>query len=158
MGGTGEAQQAGGEGQRQARAGWRPHPLDVLLLAIPVALLARALNWGDVALFFSSGVAIVPLAHYIGVATEELASYVGPAAGGLLNATFGNATELIISFLALRAGLTEVVKASLEVELNYAATGVEDARHGTLGGVRVGCGQLGVELKMGHLDLDRGGH
>jgi len=113
MGGTGEAQQAGGEGQRQARAGWRPHPLDVLLLAIPVALLARALNWGDVALFFSSGVAIVPLAHYIGVATEELASYVGPAAGGLLNATFGNATELIISFLALRAGLTEVVKASL---------------------------------------------
>ena len=113
MGGTGEAQQAGGEGQRQARAGWRPHPLDVLLLAIPVALLARALNWGDVALFFSSGVAIVPLAHYIGVATEELASYVGPAAGGLLNATFGNATELIIGLFALHAGLIGLVRASI---------------------------------------------
>ena len=92
---------------------WRLHPLDLLLIAAPIALLARALHWGDVTLFFASGLAIVPLARYIGVATEELAGYVGPAAGGLLNATFGNATELIIAFLALQAGLVEVVKASL---------------------------------------------
>jgi Ca2+:H+ antiporter len=93
--------------------GWRPHPLDVLLLGAPVAVLAKALGWGDVLLFFSSGAAIVPLARYIGTATEELAGHVGPAAGGLLNATFGNATELIIAFFALQAGLYEVVKASL---------------------------------------------
>ncbi len=91
----------------------RLHPLDVLLLGAPIAVLAKALGWGDVVLFFSSGLAIVPLARYIGMATEELAGHVGPAAGGLLNATFGNATELIIAFFALRAGLYEVVKASL---------------------------------------------
>jgi Ca2+:H+ antiporter len=95
------------------RRGWRPHPLDVLLLGIPIALLAKALHWGDVTLFFASGIAIVPLARYIGLATEELAGHVGAAAGGLLNATFGNAAELIIAFFALRAGLYEVVKASL---------------------------------------------
>ena len=64
-------------------------------------------------LFFASGFAIVPLARYIGVSTEELAGRIGPAAGGLLNATFGNATELIIGVFALQAGLYEVVKASL---------------------------------------------
>jgi Ca2+:H+ antiporter len=94
-------------------ARWRPHPLDVLLIGAPVALLAEAFHWGDVALFFASGLAIMPLARYIGRATEALAAHVGPAVGGLLNATFGNATELIISFFALEAGLYEVVKASL---------------------------------------------
>ena len=64
-------------------------------------------------LFFASGFAIVPLARYIGVSTEELAGRIGPAAGGLLNATFGNATELIIGVFALQAGLYEVVKALL---------------------------------------------
>ena len=102
-------QQAGPD----SKARWRPHPLDVLLLCMPIAILAKVLGWGDVALFFSSGLAIVPLARYIGMATEQLAAHVGPAAGGLLNATFGNATELIISFFALNAGLLEVVKASL---------------------------------------------
>jgi Ca2+:H+ antiporter len=64
-------------------------------------------------LFFLSALAIVPLAKYIGEATEELATYTGPAVGGLLNATFGNATEFIISIFALQAGLIEVVKASI---------------------------------------------
>lgn len=91
----------------------RPHGLDVLLAGLPVAILAEALHWGAVVLFFASGLAIVPLARYIGVSTEELAKHVGPAAGGLLNATFGNATELIIALFALHAGLYEVVKASL---------------------------------------------
>ncbi|MDB5077453.1 MAG: Calcium/proton exchanger [Chloroflexi bacterium] len=91
----------------------RPHPLDVLLLGAPIAILAKLFNWGDLTLFFASGLAIVPLARYIGMATEELAGHVGSAAGGLLNATFGNATELIISYFALRAGHFELVKASL---------------------------------------------
>jgi Ca2+:H+ antiporter len=91
----------------------RPHPLDVLLLGLPLAVLAVLLNWNEVTLFFTSGAAIIPLARYIGIATEALSSHVGAAAGGLLNATFGNAPELIIAFFALRAGLTEVVKASL---------------------------------------------
>jgi Ca2+:H+ antiporter len=94
-------------------ARWRPHTLDVLLLGAPIAVAADLAGWSDVLLFFASGIAIVPLARYIGVATEELASHVGPAAGGLLNATFGNATELIISVFALRAGLQDVVKATL---------------------------------------------
>jgi Ca2+:H+ antiporter len=84
-----------------------------LLAAAPVAVLAEVLHWNAALLFFASGLAIVPLARYIGEATEELAGHVGPAAGGLLNATFGNATELIIAFFALEAGLYDVVKASL---------------------------------------------
>jgi len=102
----------GPDGPRRAR-GRRIHPLDVLLLAAPLALIADLLQWGPVALFFLSGLAIVPLARYIGLATEELAGWLGSAVGGLLNATFGNATELIIAVIALQAGLYEVVKASL---------------------------------------------
>jgi Ca2+:H+ antiporter len=83
------------------------------LAGAPAAILAETLHWNAVILFFASGLAIVPLARTIGKATEELAGYVGPAAGGLLNATFGNATELIIAFFALEAGLYDVVKASL---------------------------------------------
>src|SRR5205085_9417302 len=88
------------------------HPLDLLLLAAPL-VGAAAWHWSPVALFWASGLAIVPLARLIGVATEELAGRLGPAAGGLLNATFGNATELIIAIVALQAGLSAVVKASL---------------------------------------------
>src|SRR6202023_2419470 len=64
-------------------------------------------------LFFLSALAIVPLAKSIGAATEELSARSGPALGGLLNATFGNATELLIGIFAIREGLIEVVKASL---------------------------------------------
>lgn len=105
--------QGGSPPVNPASSGWRPHPLDCLLAGAPVAVLAEALHWNAVILFFASGLAIVPLARTIGRATEELAGYVGPAAGGLLNATFGNATELIIAFFALEAGLYDVVKASL---------------------------------------------
>jgi Ca2+:H+ antiporter len=88
-------------------------PLDILLLAAPVAILAELWHWGSLALFFTSCLAIVPLARLIGVATESLAARLGPGIGGFLNATFGNATELIIAIVALRAGLDAVVKASL---------------------------------------------
>src|SRR5439155_587606 len=61
----------------------------------------------------TSALAFVPLAWFLGLATEELGKQAGPGVGGLLNATFGNATELIIAIFALSRGLTEVVKASL---------------------------------------------
>ena len=64
-------------------------------------------------MFILTCISIVPLAGYLGSATEEIAAYTGPKFGGFLNATFGNATELIITFFAIKAGLFDVVKASL---------------------------------------------
>src|SRR3990172_2128437 len=75
--------------------------LNLLLVCIPIAI------------FILSCLAIVPLAGLMGKATEHLAEQMGEGLGGLLNATFGNAAELIIALMALRAGLHEVVKASL---------------------------------------------
>ncbi len=89
------------------------NPLNALLLAIPLALAARLFGWPALAVFALSGLAVVPLAKWIGTATEHLAVHVGPGIGGLLNATFGNAAELIIALFALRAGLVAVVKASI---------------------------------------------
>jgi Ca2+:H+ antiporter len=85
----------------------------VLLLFIPVSLAAHFLEWGDLIVFITAGLAIIPLAAWMGTATEEIAVVVGPSLGGLLNATFGNATELIIALVALNAGLIDVVKASI---------------------------------------------
>jgi len=84
-----------------------------LLLFVPITFIARFLGYGSMTLFILSALAIIPLAKYIGESTEELTVYTGPALGGLLNATFGNATELIIGAFALHAGLIEVVKASI---------------------------------------------
>jgi len=84
-----------------------------LLLFVPITVLAYLAGVAPTAIFFLSALAIVPLAKYIGEATEELAGRTNPALGGLLNATFGNATELIIGLFALQAGLIEVVKASI---------------------------------------------
>jgi Ca2+:H+ antiporter len=84
-----------------------------LLVFVPLSLFARVLGITPVWVFFLSAIAIVPLAKFIGESTEELASHTNPALGGLLNATFGNATELIIGIFALNAGLIEVVKASI---------------------------------------------
>ena len=64
-------------------------------------------------MFLASCLAILPLAGLMGEATEHLTHHVGPGVGGLVNASFGNAAELIIAFIALRAGETEIVKASL---------------------------------------------
>ncbi len=85
----------------------------VLLLFIPVSLAAHFLEWGELTVFITAGLAILPLAAWMGTATEEIAVVVGPSLGGLLNATFGNATELIIALVALNAGLIDVVKASI---------------------------------------------
>lgn len=85
----------------------------VLLVFIPLSLLAEWLHWGELAVFATSALAILPLAGFIGEATEEIAVVMGPSWGGLLNATFGNATELIIALFALQEGLVDVVKASI---------------------------------------------
>jgi Ca2+:H+ antiporter len=91
-----------------------PKPsLDWLLVFVPIAILAQLLFDVPVVVFIASCVAIVPLAGLIGRATDQLAERSGPTVGGLLNATFGNVTELIISILLVWAGEFEVVKASL---------------------------------------------
>ncbi len=87
--------------------------LSVLLLFIPVSIAGHFLGWSEPIVFITSALAIVPLAAWMGTATEEIAVVMGPALGGLLNATFGNATELIIALVALNAGLMDVVKASI---------------------------------------------
>jgi Ca2+:H+ antiporter len=87
--------------------------LNLLVAFLPAALALRLAEANDVLVFVTSALAVVPLAGLIGSATEQIARYVGPSLGGFLNATFGNAAELIIAILALREGLTEVVKASL---------------------------------------------
>ncbi|MDX2215003.1 MAG: calcium/proton exchanger [Oculatellaceae cyanobacterium bins.114] len=85
----------------------------VLLVFIPISIAAHFLAWSPLAIFITAGLAIVPLAAWMGTATEEIAVVVGPSLGGLLNATFGNATELIVALVALQAGLVNIVKASL---------------------------------------------
>ena len=84
-----------------------------LLAFVPVAVIAHYMHVSAIMIFALSALAIVPLAKYVGEATEQLATHVGPAMGGLLSATFGNATELLIAIFAIRAGLFEMVKASL---------------------------------------------
>lgn len=84
-----------------------------LLVFIPVSLSAKVLNWGDLIIFITASLAILPLAAWMGTATEEITVIMGPSLGGFLNATFGNATELIIAITALKAGLVNVVKASI---------------------------------------------
>ena len=109
---------AAGAGARRTTP-WRRIPpaerLILLLLAfVPAALLLEYV--GDASktwVFVTSAVAVIPLAGMIGKATEHLAEHVGAGLGGLLNATFGNAAELIIAGIALRAGYHDLVKASL---------------------------------------------
>jgi Ca2+:H+ antiporter len=89
--------------------------LDWLLICVPIAIALRfipALNY-PTALFIVSCLAIIPLAGWMGKATEHLAEHLGQGIGGLLNATFGNAAELIIALFALSKGLQGVVKASI---------------------------------------------
>jgi Ca2+:H+ antiporter len=88
--------------------------LDLLLIAVPLAILLEyVFHAPPVLLFVVAAIGIIPLAGALGEATEELAHHLGERAGGLLNATMGNATELIIAFFALRAGHVEIVKASI---------------------------------------------
>jgi Ca2+:H+ antiporter len=94
---------------------WLKPSLDWLLIFVPVAILLRFVPGWDspTALFIVSCIAIIPLAGWMGHATEHLAERLGQGIGGLLNATFGNAAELIIALFALSKGLEGVVKASI---------------------------------------------
>jgi Ca2+:H+ antiporter len=87
--------------------------LYALLVLGPVVVVLDRLGTGDVALFIAAATALIPLAWLIGEATEHAAHHTGAGIGGFLNATFGNAPELIIALFAVNQGLTEVVRGSL---------------------------------------------
>jgi Ca2+:H+ antiporter len=92
----------------------RENWLLTFLIFFPVALvLEYGVDAPSLAIFLASAAAIIPLAALMGRATEQLAERLGEGVGGLLNATFGNAAELIIAIVALRAGLFDLVKASI---------------------------------------------
>lgn len=83
------------------------------LVFVPVTVAAHLLHVPSAVVFAAAALALLPLSGIVGEATEQLAAHVGEAWGGLLNATFGNLAELIIVFVAIRAGAVELVKASL---------------------------------------------
>lgn len=87
--------------------------MNILLVMAPLGIMAHFLNWGPVAVFILNFAALVPLALLLGEVTEDLAVRFGPTIGGLLNATFGNVVELILSIAALTKGLYVVIAASL---------------------------------------------
>ena len=87
--------------------------LKYLLIFVFISMLCKIFAASASMIFLTSALAIIPLAGLMGRATEEISVYTGPKIGGLLNATFGNATELIIAIFALQAGLFDVVKASI---------------------------------------------
>jgi Ca2+:H+ antiporter len=86
----------------------------LMLLLVPATVVLNAVMHADpLVVFVVACLGVIPLASYMGEATEHLAARTGPAIGGLLNATFGNAAELIIAIVALQAGLVDLVKASI---------------------------------------------
>ncbi|KIH87233.1 Ca2+:H+ antiporter [Sporothrix brasiliensis 5110] len=88
-------------------------PVNVLLVFVPIGIVAGALGWSAVTVFTLNFFAIIPLAAVLSFATEEISVRLGESLGGLLNATFGNAVELIVSIVALRQGQIEVVQSSM---------------------------------------------
>jgi Ca2+:H+ antiporter len=80
---------------------------------VPASVVLARLDAPAIAVFLTACIGVLPLAALMGEATEALAERTGPTIGGLLNATFGNAAELIIALAALRAGLVDLVKASI---------------------------------------------
>src|SRR3954453_9470260 len=99
--------------QPPPKPGFRIRPLYWLFPAVPLAAGLHFAQMDGAWVFIASCLAIIPLAGLMGRATENLADSMGPAIGGLLNATFGNAAELIIALLALSSGKRELVKASI---------------------------------------------
>lgn len=84
-----------------------------LVILIPLSIAAKTLAWGETLIFFTSAAAIAPLSVCLATATEKVALVTGPTIGGLVNAVFGNSTELIIAIVALRKGLVDIVEASI---------------------------------------------
>jgi Ca2+:H+ antiporter len=83
------------------------------LVFVPLSCVAKYQQWGDMTVFLTSALAIIPLSIALSTATEKIAVETGPSIGGLVNAVFGNATELILALVALRAGLVDIVKSSI---------------------------------------------
>lgn len=88
-------------------------PVNILLVFVPIGIIAGIWEWSPTAVFTLNFFAIIPLAAVLSFATEEISKRLGDTLGGLLNATFGNAVELIVSIVALRAGEIEVVQSSM---------------------------------------------
>ncbi|HQX77061.1 MAG TPA: cation transporter, partial [Thermoflexales bacterium] len=89
------------------------NPLNYLLVFVPIAFIAEMGHAAPAMIFITAALAVIPLSGLMGDATEELAARTGPRVGGLINATLGNAAELIITTLAISAGLMELVRASI---------------------------------------------
>ena len=87
--------------------------VNVLLIFLPLGIISGALGWSAPIVFAFNFLAIMPLAALLSFATEELSKKVGQTIGGLLNASFGNATELIVSIVALKEGQIPLVQASM---------------------------------------------
>ena len=85
----------------------------ILFLLVPLAILASALRLAPQIVFVAAFLSLIPLASLLGEATEVLALHTGPKIGGLLNATLGTMTELIIMFALLRSGQIQLLKASI---------------------------------------------
>jgi len=84
-----------------------------LLIFIPLSIASDVLHWNETSIFILSALAIIPLSIVLSTATEKVAVVTGPSLGGLINAVFGSATVLIITLIALREGLVDIVKASI---------------------------------------------
>jgi len=87
--------------------------VNVLLVFVPLGIVAGAVGWPNTSIFVLNFMAIIPLAALLSFATEELSLKVGETIGGLMNATFGNAVELIVSIVALTKGEIRIVQASM---------------------------------------------
>ena len=87
--------------------------LKYLLIFVPISFIAKFMGASGTIMFILACASIIPLAGLMGEGTEEISFYAGPKIGGFLNGTFGNATEIIISFFALKKGLFDVVKSSI---------------------------------------------
>jgi len=88
-------------------------PLNLLLLFVPIGVVAHMSHWNSATVFATNFLAIIPLASLLGNATEAMSTHTGQLLGGLLNATFGNAVEMIMCVQAVKAGLIEVVQGNL---------------------------------------------
>lgn len=116
---------------------WSINPL---LLLVPLTVALHISGTNETWLFVGSALSIIPLAKLMGDATEQLAESLGPAMGGFLNATLGNAPEIIISLFALKAGLVEMVKCSITGSI--------------IGNLLLGLGITFISTGMGHLTRD----
>ncbi|KAF4635850.1 hypothetical protein G7Y89_g2243 [Cudoniella acicularis] len=137
---------------RTVRRGWRvktrSNYVNILLVFVPLGIVAGATGWNPTTVFVLNFLAIIPLAAVLSFATEEISLKLGQTMGGLLNATFGNAVELIVSVVALRNGEIRIVQSSmlgsilsnilLVLGCCFLAGGIHNTTHGTSSGIEQG--------------------